>query len=511
MSGEASTSTRILFVDDSKVMLKTASKILSAEFDVLTAVDGDDAWDKLGKHHDIQVLFTDINMPGLDGYGLLKNVRTSDDPGLNAIPVIMITGADDDDAARQVAIERGATDFLNKKYLGSELLPRARAHAKYQRISRQLQEQTTLDAATGLANEHGFVDRLEQDVALARRHNSDLALMRVEIDGLPMLYERLGNEAIEPIVTHVAQLIRGRIRKEDTAGRIGLGSFAISAPGGLVQGMEAMARWLRAEAAATAVDVAGHRLAIRLSTAVVGNQAESWASALDALASGQDAIDRAHRAAEEQAAREAARQAAEAQAEEQAAREHARRLAEEQAAREQARRQAEERIAREEARRIAEEQAARETARRITEERAAREQARHQAEEQAEREQARRQAEEQARRDEARRQADEQARRDEARRQAEEAAAREDARRRFEEQAAREDAIRRVEEQAARERAGRKPEPSPNSPVAELRRRSESARSARAASGPSLPWRILAALGRPFTWFAGLFKPRNRK
>ena len=138
MSAQASPSTRILFVDDSKVMLKTAAKILKAEFEVITAVDGNDAWAKLEKDHDIQVLFTDINMPDCDGYELLKFVRTSDDPGLNAMPVILVTGADDDQTARQTALDRGATDFINKKSLGEELLPRARAHARYQRISRKL-------------------------------------------------------------------------------------------------------------------------------------------------------------------------------------------------------------------------------------------------------------------------------------------------------------------------------------------------------------------------------------
>lgn len=402
MSAQASPSTRILFVDDSKVMLKTAAKILKAEFDVITAVDGNDAWAKLEKDHDIQVLFTDINMPDCDGYELLKFVRTSDDPGLNAMPVILVTGADDDQTARQTALDRGATDFINKKSLGEELLPRARAHARYQRISRQLQARSTIDPVTGLANEHGLVDRLEQDIAYARRHEHELALIRIEIDHLVALYEARGNQVVEPIVIQVADLIRSRIRKEDTAAHIGLGGFAISVPGGQLQGVEAMATWLREHAQAMSMNIDGHQLGITLTTAVVGNEAETWINAADALARSQAAIDhvrqqatreRARRKAEEQTAREQAQRLAE----EQAAQEHARRRAEEQAAAEQARRLAEEQAAREQARRQAEEQAARGYAQRKAQEQAAREQA----QEQAARERARREAEERAAREQA--------------------------------------------------------------------------------------------------------------
>jgi two-component system cell cycle response regulator len=292
MNGENSSLTQILFVDDSKVMVKTASKILSAEFDVITAVDGDDAWEKLKQHHDIQVLFTDINMPRCDGYGLLKKVRTADDPGLRNMPVILVTGADDDESARQQALDGGATDFINKRAASSELLPRARAHAKYQRMSKQLQAQSTLDPLTGLANEQGFLGRLEQDIAYARRHVQELALMRVEIEDLVATFQDRGNEVVEQIVVHVSNLIRKRIREEDTAAHIGLGGFAISLPGGHLDGIEAMAARLHADAAAPWRGIPGQWFPITLRTAVVSTHDGAWVSTVDALERCEAELDR---------------------------------------------------------------------------------------------------------------------------------------------------------------------------------------------------------------------------
>jgi len=282
MNAEAGTSTRILFVDDSKVILKTAYKILSAEFDVITAVDGDDAWKKLGLDPDVQVVFTDINMPGTDGFGLLSKVRSAEDPGMHAMPVILVTGADDDESARQLALERGATDFLNKKFMNTELLTRARAHSKYQRIAVQLRAQSMVDPQTGLANEQGFVVRLEQDIAYARRHGDELALMRVEIDDLAATQKSLGDAVVEQIVLQVANLIRKRIRVEDTAGRIGQGSFAISLPGGHLDGIEAMAVFLH-DQAAHALKVDGQVMLVSLTMAVISTKQGVWKSTLDAL------------------------------------------------------------------------------------------------------------------------------------------------------------------------------------------------------------------------------------
>ena len=293
MSGEANGSTRILFVDDSKVMLKTASKILGTEFDVVTAVDGDDAWAKLERDPEIRVLFSDINMPGTDGYGLLSKVRSADKLGLHDLPVILVTGAEEDEsAARQQALDRGATDFLSKKFLSTELLPRARAHAKYQRITVQLQAQSTLDPLTGLTNESGFLSHLEQDIAYARRHRSGLAVMRVQIDDLVATFQEHGNAVVERIVVHVSQLIRARIRGEDTAAHIGLSGFAISLPGGQLDGIEAMAASLRAQAASTELEADGQWFHITLSTAVMSTDQGAWASAQEALDRCQALLDR---------------------------------------------------------------------------------------------------------------------------------------------------------------------------------------------------------------------------
>ena len=79
---------RVLVVDDSKVLRKAAEKILGKEFDVLVACDGEEGWEKVVVDEKIQIVFSDLSMPQLDGYGLLDRIRHSDNQRISDIPVI---------------------------------------------------------------------------------------------------------------------------------------------------------------------------------------------------------------------------------------------------------------------------------------------------------------------------------------------------------------------------------------------------------------------------------------
>jgi diguanylate cyclase (GGDEF)-like protein len=296
MSGEPAARTRVLVVDDSNLMRKAAQKMLSGEFDVVTAEDGLDAWAKLSRDTSIQVVFSDLSMPRSDGYDLLNKVRTAEDAGLQGLPLIIVTGADNDEAARMKALDMGATDFITKPFTSTDLVARARAHAKYQRITKELQEQSTLDALTGLMNKAGFTARLGQDVAFSHRHSQALTVARLEIEGLRDTFLAHGKGAAEGLVQHVAKLLKNYIREEDSAGRIGLGSFAISFPAGQHEGVEGMLGRLCLEARTAPFEFEFEVIPITLSAGVVSPVLQSDTDAASALEQAQEALDEARAA-----------------------------------------------------------------------------------------------------------------------------------------------------------------------------------------------------------------------
>ena len=110
---------KILVIDDSKTIRRTAETLLTKEgCTVYTAVDGFDALAKIADHHP-DVIFVDIMMPRLDGYqtcSLIKHNKTFKDT-----PVIMLSSKDGlFDRARGRIV--GSEHYLTKPFTKDELL-----------------------------------------------------------------------------------------------------------------------------------------------------------------------------------------------------------------------------------------------------------------------------------------------------------------------------------------------------------------------------------------------------
>ena len=108
-----------MVVDDSLTVRKITSRLLTREgYEVLLAKDGVDALDQL-REVVPDVILSDIEMPRMDGFELLRNIRG--DARLAAIPVIMITSRTAE-KHRNLALEIGASDYLGKPYDEEQLL-----------------------------------------------------------------------------------------------------------------------------------------------------------------------------------------------------------------------------------------------------------------------------------------------------------------------------------------------------------------------------------------------------
>lgn len=221
---------RLLLIDDSKVMRKSAVKMLGKDFDVVVAEDGREGWQKIMDDDAIQVVFTDLNMPNLNGYELLQMIRTSEDDGVRNLPVIVVTGAENDDEAKEQAYDKGATDFITKPFNSTDLRARAQAHADYHRKTKVLEENNKVDALTQLGNEQHFRERLAQDVSFVSRHQEDLAVMVVELNDFNGLFLKIGRKGADSVIKQIAKVLLKAVRKEDTVSRLGLARFAVSLP-----------------------------------------------------------------------------------------------------------------------------------------------------------------------------------------------------------------------------------------------------------------------------------------
>jgi diguanylate cyclase (GGDEF)-like protein len=230
----------ILVVDDSRLMRVAARKILKNDFEILEAEDGEVAWDVLRDNRRINLVMSDLSMPSLDGLGLLKKIRESSDPHYKELPVIIVTGAEDDDGSKSTALAAGASDFITKPFESVQLLARAQAQAKQQRTQQalhdsettkqQLKEQSSVDSLTGLANQRVFLNSTEESLSYAIRHRTELAILVVQVEKYKALFLRRGKQTAEEVLRRLGCLLGEGRRCEDTVARYGMDTFGILLP-----------------------------------------------------------------------------------------------------------------------------------------------------------------------------------------------------------------------------------------------------------------------------------------
>lgn len=260
---------RLLMVDDSKVMRLSAKKMLGEQFDVVVSEDGLQGWHAIQQDKNIQVVFTDLSMPVMDGFALLQKIRLSEDAGIAAMPVIVVTGAENDEAARERVLKAGATDFISKPFNSTDLIARATAHASYQREKQALAERVMVDDLTGLGNLSHFLARLKQDLALAARHELPLSVMRLDVEQFNKLFIRMGREAANAVLQSVGKLLANMVRKEDTAARIGLAQFAVVLPTANEEGALVLAERIQKKLHDQPLRWKGHPIPVSLSIGIL--------------------------------------------------------------------------------------------------------------------------------------------------------------------------------------------------------------------------------------------------
>lgn len=124
---------RVLIVDDNSDMRSYVQRLLGTRWEVDVAEDGQSALDLIRERKPDLVL-SDVMMPRLDGFGLLRELRA--DPALRDLPVILLSARAGEDA-RIGGLEGGADDYLTKPFSARELIARVTANLAMARLRRE--------------------------------------------------------------------------------------------------------------------------------------------------------------------------------------------------------------------------------------------------------------------------------------------------------------------------------------------------------------------------------------
>ncbi len=275
---------RVLIIDDSKFVRTTFRRILESSLDVHEAADGEAGWNAIASDPALMLVFCDISMPRMDGFGVLRQIRGSGDERIRQLPVIVISG-DEDEATRRRVRESGATDFISKNADATEVLSRIDNHLRLIRAKEDAQESrrtvaqtATHDPSTGAFSLHFLLTEGRKQFAYAVRHGTPLSVVAFRIDSHREIAGKEGKALADQLLVKIARTIQGVLRAEDALGRSGEDAFMVILRGTAAQQAGAFARRLRDQLVNARIEFQGRTLKIQASIGIAALGTDTAAS-----------------------------------------------------------------------------------------------------------------------------------------------------------------------------------------------------------------------------------------
>ncbi len=214
----------VLLVDDSVIVHRLLQARLKHEhISLTTCLSGREAIE-LAKANPPAVILLDLEMPGVDGFEVLRTLK--DNPATLHVPVIVLTGRGGSED-KVTAFDLGAVDYVTKPCDLAELRARLRAALRLDRLLKLLAERAEVDGLTGLANRAAFNKRWAERVAEHTRYKTPLSLMMVDADHFKRINDTYGHPAGDEVLQQIAQTLQQESRTTDVVCRYGGEEFVV--------------------------------------------------------------------------------------------------------------------------------------------------------------------------------------------------------------------------------------------------------------------------------------------
>jgi diguanylate cyclase (GGDEF)-like protein len=220
----------ILIVDDQAPDVLLLEQMLrGAGYARVTSTRDPQAVCALHRDNHYDLILLDLQMPGMDGFEVMEGLKAIEPDGY--IPVLVITAQP---GHEQRALQAGAKDFVSKPYEWAEVLMRVHNLLEVRLLYKQIEHHNEVleslalhDQLTGLANRRLLTDRMSMAMAHARRNESAMAVVYLDLDGFKQLNDRLGHGAGDMLLKMVASRLVKTVRQEDTVARLGGDEFVL--------------------------------------------------------------------------------------------------------------------------------------------------------------------------------------------------------------------------------------------------------------------------------------------
>ncbi|WP_096085281.1 response regulator [Agaribacterium haliotis] len=219
---------KVLVVDDSAVQRRMLSQLFKLQlFNVYEAEDGVDAVKLILDNPDIRLLVTDYQMPRMDGFELVKNLRVKYE---KSDLIIIGLSSEDDRSLSARFIKYGANDFLQKPFNHEEFFCRINHNVEFLELIERIKDAANRDELCACYSRSHFFRVAEQRINQAEDKNTPLSLAVLELEGFDLFNEQQGFNAGDEAL----KLLAGRLMKSFDRfflARLGGCKFAVLMPG----------------------------------------------------------------------------------------------------------------------------------------------------------------------------------------------------------------------------------------------------------------------------------------
>ena len=214
----------VLIVDDSKIIRDKISQYLRLfNLEVLEAENGKEAKALLELSDNVSLIITDIIMPVMNGFDLIKSIRK--EKSFEELPILGISGLNDNSETIKI-LKYGANDLIKKPVLKEELLIRVGNLLNLYDFINQYKQKSEIDSLTKAHNRNILESKID---SLFHIYDKKTIAM-LDIDYFKKINDTYGHQIGDEVLKYFAKHIKENIRKNDFLVRYGGEEFLIFMP-----------------------------------------------------------------------------------------------------------------------------------------------------------------------------------------------------------------------------------------------------------------------------------------
>lgn len=215
----------LLIINDTDLTIEYIQEVYAdTQYTLHVATNGKDGL-KMAHELDPDVILLDIQMPGIDGFEVCRQLRASKETA--DIPILFTTAHARDSQNLSKALDLGGDDFITEPFDILELKARVRVLLRLKQYSDNLKKQIYIDTLTNLNNRRFFHERIKSLYYDSILFSSTLTFVMCDLDHFKKINDKYGHGVGDEVLRHFADILHANTRHQDLVVRYGGEEFIL--------------------------------------------------------------------------------------------------------------------------------------------------------------------------------------------------------------------------------------------------------------------------------------------